>query len=75
MEQEKLSKIMMNADRNIDSIIEYCAFCQKETRYKRCDPIETRECYVDGGGQLCDECYMEIYEKSAPHDIMLLKKK
>lgn len=71
MEQERFSTITLLTD----SDAEYCVFCKKETRYKRCDPIERRKCYVEGAGQLCDECYIEIYEKDTPHNIKLLQKK
>jgi len=46
MEQERFSTLTLLTD----SDAEYCVFCKKETRYKCCDPIERRKCYVEGAG-------------------------
>jgi hypothetical protein len=42
---------------------EKCASCGKETPYTIDTPIELRSHYVEGGGQLCEHCYNEIYGK------------
>jgi len=36
--------------------IELCVICGAETRFRRNDPIEILESYVEGCGQLCDPC-------------------
>ena len=43
--------------------IECCVICGKPTEYRIDTPIGKRECYVEGVGQLCRECYFEIYLK------------
>jgi|TARA_B100001964_G_C13716885_1_gene372819 hypothetical protein len=40
-----------------------CVSCKKETRYDEFDHIDFRNFYIEGAGQLCPECYNEIYEK------------
>lgn len=37
-----------------------CVLCNKETEYTPDIPIEEREFYVEGCGQLCAECYQEV---------------
>ena len=44
-----------------DSKIERCVICGKPTEYRRDTPISKRECYVDGAGQLCRECFRKFY--------------
>ena len=40
---------------------EYCVKCGKETPYTKDVPIDQRDCYIEGAGQLCDDCFIEIY--------------
>jgi len=42
---------------------ELCVSCSKETEYFIDMNIEYRKYYVEGGGQLCPECYERIYGK------------
>ena len=42
-------------------IKEKCIVCTDETPYMECTHIDSRECYVDGAGQLCKKCWTEIY--------------
>ena len=41
-----------------------CISCNKKTLYDKTDHVDTRMCYVEGAGQLCLDCYEEIYMKS-----------
>lgn len=41
--------------------IETCTSCGEETPYMIDTPIELRNHYVEGGGQLCEQCYNKIY--------------
>jgi hypothetical protein len=41
-----------------------CVNCNKETKYNRDTNINRRQHYVEGGGQLCEPCWDEIYEES-----------
>lgn len=38
-----------------------CVFCGKETGYDSSTPIYVREYYIECAGQLCEECYFDIY--------------
>ena len=40
---------------------EKCVICGKETEYLKSTPIQQRECYVVGCGQLCEDCCKKIY--------------
>ena len=42
---------------------ELCVTCQKQTKYYRDDNIDYRIGYIEGSGQLCLDCYDEIYIK------------
>ena len=41
-----------------------CVSCKKETQYDEFDHIDSRNFYIEGAGQLCPECYNEIYQKN-----------
>ena len=47
-----------------DSKAERCVICGKPTEYRKDVPIDKRECYIEGAGQLCRKCYFEIYLKN-----------
>jgi len=42
--------------------IEVCVLCGKPTPYLITTPINEREGYVEGAGQLCANCCNEIYD-------------
>jgi|TARA_B100001939_G_scaffold220227_1_gene189547 hypothetical protein len=42
---------------------ELCVTCKKETTYYREDHIDQRIGYIKGSGQLCLDCYDELYIK------------
>ena len=42
---------------------EKCVVCEEETQYNKEDHIDFRICYIEGSGQLCLNCYDEIYVK------------
>lgn len=46
----------------INGKTENCVFCSKDTKVLRCTPVDLRFNYVDGSGQLCDECFVRIYD-------------
>lgn len=37
-----------------------CVICGRETPYDKTDHIMTRQCYVEGCGQLCKTCFNKI---------------
>ena len=41
---------------------EKCVNCGAETPYLVTTPVDLREYYVDGAGQLCKKCYFDIFE-------------
>ena len=40
---------------------ELCVRCGKETAYGINTPIEMRRWYVEGAGQLCEECWNKLW--------------
>lgn len=42
---------------------EKCVVCEKKTKYNKEDHIDFRIGYIEGSGQLCLNCYDEIYVK------------
>lgn len=44
---------------------ELCAVCGKITEYTKDTPISERLSYIEGGGQLCKDCYYELYVKKS----------
>lgn len=38
-----------------------CVICGRETDMKKDLPIAMRKYYVEGAGQLCRKCYLELY--------------
>lgn len=48
---------------NLKEKTEICVLCDKETPYKFTDNIDLRNWYVEGAGQLCENCYNDLYER------------
>lgn len=42
---------------------EYCVLCHEDTGYTADVPIEKRQYYYEGCGQLCLDCYRKIQEE------------
>lgn len=40
-----------------------CICCNKDTGVLSCANVDLRKNYIDGAGQLCDECFVGIYDK------------
>ena len=40
---------------------EYCILCGRLTETAKDQPLSEREHYIEGAGQLCRECYQELY--------------
>lgn len=53
---------MCNAEKN-EKERERCTLCGKITEYTKDTPISERFGYIEGGGQLCKDCYYELYVK------------
>ena len=39
-----------------------CVSCEVETSYDKTDHVDFRLGYVEGAGQLCLDCYGEVYD-------------
>ena len=46
-----------------DAVYERCVLCGKETDVPVDLPITQRDCYAEGGGQLCRSCWQKLYGK------------
>lgn len=42
---------------------EKCVSCGRDTGYSINDHVTVRKSYVEGAGQLCSECFIEVYKK------------
>lgn len=47
---------------------EKCIVCGKDTGILSSEPIKKRNNYVSGAGQLCENCYCELYLLHDPYD-------
>lgn len=45
--------------------VEKCILCGKDTEYVFKIPIQERNYYIPGCGQLCKQCYLEIKDPEA----------
>jgi hypothetical protein len=43
---------------------EKCISCSKDTPVDKSTHIDYRRFYVEGAGQLCEECWNDIYDNS-----------
>ena len=43
--------------------LEKCVSCGCETGYSINDHVDSRKTYVEGAGQLCLHCFIEVYKK------------
>ena len=53
----------------MDTNKELCIRCGKETEYDVSTPVDMRQFYAEGSGQLCKECWWELYEQQ--HDLSI----
>ena len=49
--------------------IEKCVSCGRETGYSINDHVDSRKTYVGGAGQLCAECFKDMYNKIHKKDV------
>lgn len=42
---------------------ELCVRCGKPTPYDQSTPITLRRHYIDGSGQLCEDCWNELWPR------------
>ena len=49
--------------------IDRCINCGLNTGYSINDHVDSRKNYIVGAGQLCSECFIEIYKKVHKKDV------
>jgi hypothetical protein len=49
--------------------MEKCVSCGLNTGYSINDHVDSRKTYVDGAGQLCSDCFIEVYKKLHKKDV------
>jgi hypothetical protein len=49
--------------------MEKCVSCGLNTGYSINDHVDSRKTYVDGAGQLCSDCFIEVYNKVHKKDV------
>ena len=42
---------------------EKCVLCGKQLEVLTTTPIQERQFYIEGSGQLCKECYHEVFNQ------------
>lgn len=42
--------------------MEKCVVCNKKLNVEKKRPIEKRKYYIQGAGQLCEQCYNQLYK-------------
>ena len=47
-------------------MIENCIRCGRSTPYDQSTPIHLRRYYVVGSGQLCEQCFSQLYSSPVP---------
>ena len=50
---------------------ERCACCGCDTGIPKDAPISNRKNYIQGGGQLCNKCYTELYIHKSENKITM----
>lgn len=43
--------------------MEKCIICNKQLKIKRTQSIDKRKYYIQGAGQLCEDCYKKLYRE------------
>lgn len=46
---------------NEENELEQCVLCWKFLDIKKDVPIDLRKFYIEGAGQLCEDCYKGVY--------------
>lgn len=50
-----------------DDLREKCVICHKKLNIEKKTPINEREYYIEGAGQLCVDCFYKIHIKGGYH--------
>lgn len=57
-------KVRINPEANGEEKFERCCVCGRPTSADRVTDISKRKYYVKGAGQLCTDCYFELYSEN-----------
>ena len=49
--------------------IEKCISCGLNTGHSINDHVDSRKTYIEGAGQLCSDCFIEVYKKVHKKDV------
>jgi hypothetical protein len=60
---DDLKKKLFYDEATADNEFEVCVICHSETAVKKSTPIDQRECYIRGVGQLCKKCYLQRFSR------------
>ena len=58
----------MNQHMNNKKEKDKCVVCDKDTPYNKEVNIDMRACYVEGAGQLCQNCWIDVYHTKFTKD-------
>ena len=56
--QKMAERMMKKTDSNH---LERCVLCHKVVPVRRDEPVSERQFYIEGAGQLCEDCYQSIH--------------
>jgi|LFRM01.2.fsa_nt_gb uncharacterized protein with PIN domain len=45
-----------------------CVLCGRRTHFRKNDSIQARVHYIEGAGQLCPDCYTDLWRSVAGRD-------
>jgi hypothetical protein len=60
---DNLKKKLMYDEATAENEFEVCVVCHAETSVKKSIPIDQREYYIRGVGQLCNRCYLKRFSR------------
>jgi hypothetical protein len=62
--EQNMNEIKTVAEKKEPDDHEICVVCMQTTSVKKGEPITHRFTYVEGVGQLCYNCYRELFKQS-----------
>ena len=63
IERDKELAVQNHSSQENQNMHEICARCGKETEYDINIPLEARRWYVEGSGQLCEDCWYKLWPR------------
>ena len=59
-----LRNLILNLQKIVMEELDKCVSCWEDTEYTKGTNIHYRNFYIEGAGQLCESCYINIYGKA-----------